>query len=380
MKKTFCCGLLFLMLSIAMIAQASPKIKEWTFAVYMNADNLSEVYDFAGKDLAEMAKTGSNDFLNVVALVDYGYNAETTGIHYVEKNKVTRVKKISSIDMANPVQFLRFVSYVKKQYPAKHYAIVFWHRNIVKNIYKGIFHDGCSENFMNIHSLKETFKKAKEILGQQIDVLGFDVSYMQMLGVAYECKDSAKYLVGLQAKKINDSVAYDKILDSLKPNTRVKTFAKNWAKEYVKKYKKSETSFAKNVTCSALDLQKINDLVKALEHFVTIVLSGKYEKTFNYSYGEARHFTMPASVDLWHLIKIIKKRAIVHETPTSFAKLSKACDVVAKALSNFIIFSDNEGYRTTSSVSVAGQRAGFGRLGVCGVVGSGGAGADRFDR
>ena len=49
-------------------ANAANAEKEWTLAVFLNADNNLDRFGVA--DQEEMSKVGSSDFLNIVSLID----------------------------------------------------------------------------------------------------------------------------------------------------------------------------------------------------------------------------------------------------------------------------------------------------------------------
>jgi hypothetical protein len=59
-------------------------VKEWTFLVYMNADN--NLYDFASLNFSQMEKVGSSDQVNVVVQLDPEPTGMPTTRYLVTKN------------------------------------------------------------------------------------------------------------------------------------------------------------------------------------------------------------------------------------------------------------------------------------------------------
>ncbi|HEY6072333.1 MAG TPA: clostripain-related cysteine peptidase, partial [Anaerolineales bacterium] len=109
---------------------------KWTVMVYISGDNDLENY-IKGDFETELAPTGSSANVQVVALVDRGpgYDRsygdwQTTKLYHVTKgmkpNTASAVADWGEKDMADPQTLLEFVSWSKANYPAGHYALVFW--------------------------------------------------------------------------------------------------------------------------------------------------------------------------------------------------------------------------------------------------------------
>ena len=92
--------------------------KEWTVAVFLNADNNLDY--FGVQDQKEMAKVGSNDYMNIVTLIDR--ERGPAQINYIEKDNIKKIKDMGELDMGDYKEFVKFVRFVKENYPAKHYC------------------------------------------------------------------------------------------------------------------------------------------------------------------------------------------------------------------------------------------------------------------
>ena len=126
--------------------------KEWTLAVFLNADNNLDRFGVA--DQEEMSKVGSSDFLNIVSLIDRENGPAQ--INYIEKDKINKLKDMGELAMGDYKEFVKFVKFVKENYPAKHYCFSFWNhgsgwkdKNDAASVLKGISYDDSSHNHIS---------------------------------------------------------------------------------------------------------------------------------------------------------------------------------------------------------------------------------------
>ena len=114
---------------------AAPQAK-WTVMVYMSGDNNLE--DYIVKDIeTELAPTGSSANVQVVALADRGpgYDTsrgdwQTTKLYHVTQGMIadaaSAVADWGERDMGDKQTLIDFVTWTKANYPADHYALIFW--------------------------------------------------------------------------------------------------------------------------------------------------------------------------------------------------------------------------------------------------------------
>jgi hypothetical protein len=130
-------SLLVLLSTLTGTASAAPAPKaKWTVMVYISGDNNLE--DYVVKDIeTELAPTGSNANVQVVALADRGpgYDTsygdwQTTKLFHVTQGMTAAsenaVADWGEKNMGNPQTLIDFVTWTKTNYPADHYALVFW--------------------------------------------------------------------------------------------------------------------------------------------------------------------------------------------------------------------------------------------------------------
>ena len=126
-----------LVASVTGSAYAAPPAKaKWTVMVYISGDNNLE--DYVVKDLElELAPTGSSANVQVVALADRGPGYDTSYgdwqtaklFHITQGMTADGANAIADWgerDMGSPQTLIDFVTWSKANYPADHYALIFW--------------------------------------------------------------------------------------------------------------------------------------------------------------------------------------------------------------------------------------------------------------
>ena len=339
-------GLLFALI-FSPSAEAVEK-KEWTLAVFLNADN--NLDRFGVEDQDEMSRVGSSDFLNIVSLIDR--ERGPAQINYIEKGNVRKVKDMGELDMGDYRQFISFIKYVKKNYPAKHYAITFWnHGSGWKNknenvVVRGISYDDSSNNHITNAQLKVALREANKILGQKIDIVNFDACLMQMVEVGYACKDYSKFVVASEETEPGKGAPYDDILKGVKKGMNAEAFARHWVKAFCGSYNGGSQGYDES-TQSALDCSKFQKLVDALNGFAKTSMSGKYARGFNSVFRKVQKFSYPENIDLVHFAELVSSYYKNDEAmQTSCKKIKEAADEV-------IIAEGQTGYSTENAKGIA---------------------------
>ncbi|HND49516.1 MAG TPA: clostripain-related cysteine peptidase, partial [Anaerolineales bacterium] len=138
-RSTFTLVLLIVLLTTltgtVFAAPPAPQAK-WTVMVYISGDNNLE--DYVVKDIElELGAIGSSANVQVIALADRGPGYDTSYGDW-QTTKLFRVTQGMTADGANaiadwgernmgdPQTLIDFVSYTKANYPADHYALIFW--------------------------------------------------------------------------------------------------------------------------------------------------------------------------------------------------------------------------------------------------------------
>ena len=282
-------------------------MKEWTFAVFLNADN--NLDEFGVEDQEEMARVGSNENINVVTLIDR--ERGPAQINYIEKGKIKKVKDMGELDMGDYKELVKFCKFVKENYPAKHYMIGIWNHGsgwkakTDKNVVRGVSYDDSSNNHITTNELTTATKLCAEALGQKIDIINMDCCLMGMVEVAYAIKDNCKYFVGSEEVEAGKGTPYDDVLKGWKPGMDAKDLANHWVNAYAKSYQGGSQG-RDDSTQSAIDLSKIDNLMTSLDGFSKAVMSGKYADKVQSAVAKTVKFEYPENIDLLHFMKNFK--------------------------------------------------------------------------
>jgi hypothetical protein len=307
-------------------------MKEWTFAVFLNADN--NLDRFGVEDQEEMSRIGSNENLNVVTLIDR--ERGPAQINYIEKGNIKKIKDMGELDMGDYKELVKFCKFIKENYPAKHYMIGIWNHGsgwkakTDKNVVRGVSYDDSSNNHITTNELTIATKLCAEALGQKIDVINMDCCLMGMVEVAYAIKDNCNYFVGSEEVEAGKGTPYDDVLVALKANTTPKEFANHWVNAYAKSYQGGSQG-RDDSTQSAIDLAKIDPLVDALNGFSKAVMSGKYSDKVMAAVAKTVKFEYPENIDLLHFMKNFKPLV------TGDSSVITAIEKVEKAAKDAII-------------------------------------------
>ena len=252
--------------------------KEWTFFVYLGADN--SLSPFANGDLNEMQQVGSDSNVNVVTLVDQDGEHDThfykVGYGSLTETPLSEIDPtwIDEVNMSDPSTLVTSANYVIDHYPANRYCIVLWNhgdgwrKEPKKLVYRAVIED--KGNIMRMDDVGHALSDVKAHLGSKIDFLGFDACLMGMVEVAYEIRDHAKVMVGSEDLIGAEGWPYDTILEDLvnDPAMDSETFARNTVDRYAELC--DGTSYW---TLSALRLNMAYDLAMLIDDFADSLTS-----------------------------------------------------------------------------------------------------------
>lgn len=190
--------------------------KEWTFMVYMAADNSLETQGI--NDLNEMEKIGSNDDLNIIVQFDRAQGRDSsngdwkeTRRYYVTKDdqddniiRSNMTADLGEQNMASRYTFKAFMEWGLTEFPAKHYAIIMWDhgdgltRSSGENEGSRVGFCKDTEGSLKIGDMTWAFGELERdgILNQRIDLVGFDICYGGFFEYAYALEPYVDYYVG----------------------------------------------------------------------------------------------------------------------------------------------------------------------------------------
>jgi len=285
--------------------EEAPAKKKWTVLAYLTGKD-GTLQRLAPAKMRQLEVAGSDENMDVVAqlsrqksiLDKVSKDWSGTKRYHVEKNDTPPslmdemknwfippyTQNIKSpvlqdmgaaVDAADPATVKEFLNWGIKNYPAEHYAIIFYSQG---GGFAGSIRDGDSGNVIDNKEMGDIMREAARTAGQKIDLVAFDGSMMADAEVAAELKDSAKVLVGAQGVTGQGSIPLDGVMKDLKFELGDRDItAEELAKFFVfeAKYQPAQAAEMLAPTFSAIDLEKFgavkdsfNSLAKELQHCV----------------------------------------------------------------------------------------------------------------
>lgn len=288
---------------------------EWTFMVYMAADNNLEPDGI--RDFNEMEMIGSNPYLNIVVQFDRapGYDESNgdwkdTKRFLVIKDDDTDiinspiVENISEANMADPQVLLDFVNWSITNYPAEHYFLDLWGHG---KGWLGVSWDQDSGNkWLPMDGIKSVLPKFKD----RIDVVGFDNCNMAMIEVYTQFLGYVDYIVGSEKEEDAWGWPYDAIFADLSadPRTSPVNLSTMIVTHYVE-WAKNESAYS--ATVSVVDMSYLYEVINR-----TDALARELNRTFalyaeeiDYAIEHTEQYAKPPTPhDLYNFSELVVKK------------------------------------------------------------------------
>ncbi len=351
--------------------------KKWTILVYLAGDN--NLDEDGTRDLAEMAKVGSNDDINIVAQFDRAGTVGTQRFYITKGGGYPKdsVADLGETNCGDPKVVIDFLKWGISTYPAEKYMVVLWNhgsgwneddvydraikvspekekfppmsnreirgKKIKKTFFcttmdeilsqpaavRGILYDDESKDFLDNAEMKKVLAEgAKLTPNKRFDIVGFDACLMNTIEVTYQLKDIAKVIVGSEETEPGAGWPYDQVLGALaaKPSMSPQEFGKAIVDAYVKSYDKGANSEA--VTMAAVNLDKIPAVVSSIDKWA-LALKSKImtQDAFNtvlISSEKAQRFYYQTYKDIFDLARLLKEKSKVKEIQNTSAGVMDA--------------------------------------------------------
>lgn len=348
MKRVASIFFVFVFFSFCAMAQAAPQPKEWTFMVFLNADNNLDA--FGVDDLEEMVRGGgSNDFMNVVCLLDR--ENLPAKLYHVTKDGAKVIGEPGEVDMGSYKEFVKFVLETAEAFPAKHYCTIMWNhgsgwKDINGGVIKGISYDDESGNHITTNQLTIAFDEIKKALGKKIDVFCFDACLMQMMEVAYAMKDGVDYLVASEETEPGDGYPYEEIIAGFKKGMTPKDVAKLIVNEYSKSFDGGSAGYS-STTQSALICSELGGLKDAINGFCKTLMSTNLSPEIKIALNNVQKFYYRTNIDLGHFIEMLEVQVKDNKSFETSASKLKA------AIKKSVLINKVSGYNTQNATGIA---------------------------
>jgi hypothetical protein len=335
--------------------------KKWLVILYSAGDN--NLASFLHQDINELESVGSDENTHIVTIADQGkqWDAAFKGakVFYLKKdNDMSKInspllKNLGQVNTADPKFMASYITEIIKKFPAEHIAIIIGDHG---SGWQGAIEDDTHHKYMSLPEIREALEEIYKKTGKRIDVLAFDACLMAMAEVGYELKNAVKYLVASEETEggsgYNYNIIFSKaIKDAVSKIQQAALFKVNVdPEEFAKIIVESAKEYSDDIeTISAVDLNKVNDLVSKLDEFAKLVLSStqqdiqklkeKIRKTQSFAIGSFR--------DLYHFANLI------YEDNSISQDLRNKAKEIMDALNKYIVneFS-NDKYKDAYGVSI----------------------------
>lgn len=301
-------SILAALISLALVsaAFAAAPTREWTVLVWLCGEN--NLDPFAGKDLAEMAKVGSSDQVNVVVQMDrlkLGCKR-----YYVRKGNPEQLADLGQFDMGDYKNLVSFVAWGQAEYPSKRTMVILWNHGSgwnkrVDGPARGVAYDDGSGNHITTEQLGVATREIAAGLGRKLDVLGFDACLMNMFEVAFEVRANVGVTVGSEEVEPGDGWPYDKWLPKLtaKPSMGGRELGASICAAYASSYWIQKVMLS-TIDCGALDELRVR--TDALATAIMADVSGAARAALAAAREKAVRFAVADNADFFDIVRIFR--------------------------------------------------------------------------
>ena len=337
----------------AVTSFASETTKKWTFMVFLNADN--DLDEFGAIDISEMERAAVSPNVNIVVQIDrmnkparryLASSREAKADDWGLKSKL--VENIGEVDMGDYKELIKFVKWSSENYPAENYMLVVWNhgagwkKRSERFALKGISYDDQSNNHITTKNLGAALSAIHGILGKPLDVFGMDACLMQMIEVAYELKDNARFIVASEETEPGDGWPYELVLAPLAQDASIssESLARLIPQAYFQSYlnahdepsdspysaRKAQALRVKSTTLSAIDCRLIDEFASALDalssKLIEAISSDKDEiKALASAVASAQKFYYYDNIDIGDFVYYVRERVKNADVKEAASKL-----------------------------------------------------------
>jgi len=396
--------------------------KEWTIMIYMAGDNnLAVDMAYAMEQIKSVAASGA-DSPNLFVYYDgnspaiptlYCDFSEPGKARYVRSykvpNKTYHVPKKENENAANPRSILNFVDWCVNKVEvenngeitfgrrAQKYALIFSGHSLgFQDI--GLFKDetsgrsmkmtdfydmlqGLISNKKDLQALAEANnwldddeKVENELLGQKLDLLGFDSCVMGMLEVGYQFNLVAKTMIASEGSVPSAGWTYAKILGCLGREHNSGLDTRDVAELFVKEFIHSQDSYTVggvSVDMAAWDLGRFDNLADAFDELAEALIEcfkdpksriyRQMERAILHVHWKCQSYMYDQNVDLGDFCELLDRECglIADELGDGddtavLKRVQKECRGVLKELRKAVILGgfSGGGYQYSNGVSV----------------------------
>ncbi|MFX0051538.1 MAG: clostripain-related cysteine peptidase, partial [Candidatus Hermodarchaeota archaeon] len=320
---------LFLTISLGWAKQRKSKA-QWTFMVYLDADNNLDYFGYQNVHLMETV--GSTDDMNIIALWDkYDDVANLYKINPGE-SEIVQGFPLNGVEtnMGDPDTLQTFVTYSMRHFRANNYILVLWDHG---DDFRGCCWDDHPYDYLSHQEIIQALS------GCSLDILAFDACVEGMIEVAYEYAWAPRgpeidYIVATEGYVPGWGYPYDTILSALAEEPEISPFeySKVMVDDYITYYENLRPA-SKLVELASIDLtymipivQQLGDLTDVLEGLLAkdddkndayheMIAEARGEGNLGWSeYGWEAYIDLPTFIKSLYLSEGIPEAATLNST------------------------------------------------------------------
>lgn len=326
--------------------------KDWTFIVYIAADN--DLRNFSTANIKQMTRIGSNEHINIYVHIDIRLTGshKITRRYYIEKNKITCINaddpSSQQMNSGDPKTLISCCKDAIEHYPAKHYALVLWNHgtgpidpgnpkiinpselfmfnpatckleldrsigfldliNQNADMLRGVCWDDSTGQYLTNQKLDSALNDicSNILRGKKLAIIAFDACLMSTLEIANLVKNYADITVGSQEVELGTGWNYELVLE---PFERMSLTSHEFAQHIVRAYAKNYHHITDDYTQSAIALEQFEKLNKNVNHVAQLLIECISKQQNNSVRNAIRasrnkflctHFNEPSYIDLHH--------------------------------------------------------------------------------
>ncbi|CUU34810.1 MAG: hypothetical protein K6U12_05995 [Armatimonadetes bacterium] len=295
----------------------------WTVMVFLNAAN--DLDEFSEMNVNQMEQVAGNPNVRIVVqwkrARPFAPQGSWTGTRrYLIKpdNDPNQIRSElvedmgDGVDMGSPDTLREFIRWARANYPAERYVLVIWNHGSGWRsraaLGRGVSFDDQLGTYIRIWDLPTAIRPTSN--DPMMDVLLFDASLMQMLEVAYECRNVARIIVGSEESPPGEGYPYHEILAPIVADSDMAPV--EWARQIPDRFVAwyaANYPFYTNITQSAVDTSKLDAVASALDLFAESLINKRtlYLNALQNARQNAQSYSSyPEYRDLWHAVDLIK--------------------------------------------------------------------------
>jgi len=239
---------------------------EWTFAVYLDADNNLEYMGFL--DFLEMALVGTTPEVNLVVQFDRaeGYYTDYDDWKDAKRFLITQgmepwaesaYEDLGEVNMGDEETLSDFALDAFDRFRSTRTSLVLWDHGA--SWYGGCCRDEASANdSLKTDEMRSALMDATVVLGIQIDIVGFDACVMASMEICYAFEGLCVDFVASEAMVSGTGWPYDAVTQQLvaNPSMGSEQLCEVMVSEYIIEYEGSSidvlSAFRVDIVCSSV--------------------------------------------------------------------------------------------------------------------------------